>query len=100
MIALCSHRNSAVLWDAKKARAFNWAWRETATNISYTHEATDSIHELLGCLYETSVGQEGRSAQLVLGHLTENAQKLFKLLINYQLDNPRASGLSFSDLFS
>ena len=99
MVASCSHRNAAVLWDAKKARAFNWAWREAATNISYTHEATDSIHELLGCLYETSVGQQGLSAQLVLGHLTSNAQKLFKLLINYQLDNPRAAGLSFSELY-
>ena len=52
-------------------------------SFSYAHESVDSIHELLGCLYESSGGSEGRSAQVVLGHLTENAKKLFKLLLKY-----------------
>ena len=99
LIASCVHRNASMLWDARKARAFNWAWREAATMSHCAHEATDSIHELLGCLYESAVGSEGASAQVVLGHLTTNAQKLFKLLINYQLDNPRTAGLSFAELY-
>ena len=65
----------------------------------YTHEATDTIHELLGCLYESAVGTEGKSAEVVLSHLTPNAQSLFKLLVTYQLDNPRTAGLSFAELY-
>ena len=99
LIASCSHRHTAVMWDARKARALNWAWREAATMSSYTVEATDTIHELLGCLYESAVGTEGKSAQVVLSHLTPNAQKLFNFLIGYQLDNPRTAGLSFADLY-
>ena len=99
VIASCSHRHAAVLWDARKARLLNWAWVEAATNMPYAHESADSIHELLGCLYESAVGTEGRSAQVVLGHLTRNACELFKLLIKHQLDNPRTAGLSFPDLY-
>ena len=46
LLASCSNRYASLLWDARKARAFNWAWREAATMSHYTHEATDSIHEL------------------------------------------------------
>jgi hypothetical protein len=99
LIASCSHRNASVLWDARKARALNWVWVEAATNASYAHESVDSIHELLGCLYESAVGTEGRSAQLVLGHLTKNAKDLFKLLVRHQLDNPRSAGLTFAELY-
>ena len=52
--------------------------------------STDSIHELLGCLYESATGSEGRSAQVVLGHLTRNAKELFNLLLKHQLEPPAA----------
>ena len=42
---------------------------------------------------------EGHSAQVVLGHLTHNAREIFKLIIKYQLDQPRAAGLSFAELY-
>ena len=56
---------------------------EAATGQSYVHESADSIHELLGCLYESAHSAEGHSAQVVLGHLTHNAREIFKLIIKF-----------------
>ena len=98
LVASCSHCNAALIWDARKARAFNWAWVEAPTGATYAHESVDTIHELLGCLYESAVGTEGRSAQIVLAALTQNARKVFKLLLTYQLENPGARGLAFTEL--
>lgn len=99
LVASCSHRNTAVIWDARKARALNWVWCEAGTGASYAYESADSIHELLGRLYESAHSAEGHSAQVVLGHLTHNAREIFKLIIKYQLDQPRAAGLSFAELY-
>jgi origin recognition complex subunit 2 len=99
VIASCSHRYAASLWDSRKARAFNWAWVEAPTGLSYAHEAVDSIHELLGSLFDSAVGTEGRSAQIVLDALTSNARKVFTLLLTFQLEHPKAPGLSFEELY-
>ena len=99
LIASSSHRNVAALWDAKKSRTFNWAWAEAPTGATYANEAMDSVHELLSCLYDSAQSTEGRSAQIVLDALTSNARKVFKLLLGFQLDNPRSPGLAFSDLY-
>lgn len=100
MIASCSHRNSASLWDAQQARAFNWAWIEANTAAPYAAEATDTTHELLASLQDASESSEGRSAKLVLSALTGNAQEVFKELLAHHLDEPKSPGLPLSSLFA
>ena len=52
---------ASVLGDVDRIRSLR---AEAATHAHGTHEATDAIHELLGCLYESAVGTEGKSAQV------------------------------------
>lgn len=99
LVASCDHRNTATLWDAKKARQLNWAWAEAPTGETYAHESADGIHELLGRLTEAAAGTEGRSAEVVLSALTVKAQKVFAMLVRHQLDNPRLAGMPFEELY-
>ena len=100
LIASCSHRNTALLWDAQQARQFNWAWLEAHTGLSSAHEGSDTIHELLASLQDTAECSDGRSAHLVLSALTANAQQVFKQLVRHQLDEPSSPGLPFPQLFN
>jgi len=99
LIASCSHCHAAYLWDARKAQDLNWVWVRAGAGTSYSHESTDTVHQLLGCLYESAAGTEAHSAQVVLGHLTSNACEVFKMLVQFQLEHPRSAGLSFPELY-
>ena len=48
---------------------------------------------------ESAVGTEGKSAQGVLGHLTDNAQNLFKFLVSHHIEQPGTAGLSLAELY-
>ena len=50
LVASCSHMRTGLLWDATKARQFNWAWVEAHTASHYASESVDSMHELLSRL--------------------------------------------------
>lgn len=64
LIASCSHCHAAYLWDARKAQDLNWVWVRAGAGTSYSHESTDTVHQLLGCLYESAAGTEAHSAQV------------------------------------
>ncbi|XP_029971811.1 origin recognition complex subunit 2-like [Salarias fasciatus] len=98
MVASLDHINAPLVWDQFKQSQFNWLWWECVTFQHYTEETS----------YENSllVQQTGALALSSLRHvlrsLTPNARGIFKLLVNFQLenkDNPSYTGLSFQDFY-
>ncbi|KAK9410858.1 origin recognition complex subunit 2 [Crotalus adamanteus] len=86
------------VWDQAKQSMYNWLWYETTTFSPYAEETA----------YENSllVQHSGSLALSSLTHvlcsLTSNARGIFRLLVEYQLenkDNPSYLGLSFQDLY-
>uniref|UniRef100_A0A7N8Y2M7 Origin recognition complex subunit 2 n=1 Tax=Mastacembelus armatus TaxID=205130 RepID=A0A7N8Y2M7_9TELE len=98
LVASLDHINAPLVWDQFKQSQFNWLWWECVTFQHYAEETS----------YENSllVQQTGALALSSLTHvlrsLTPNARGIFKLLVNFQLenkDNPSYSGLSFHDFY-
>uniref|UniRef100_A0A2D4J053 Origin recognition complex subunit 2 n=1 Tax=Micrurus lemniscatus lemniscatus TaxID=129467 RepID=A0A2D4J053_MICLE len=86
------------MWDQAKQSMYNWLWYEMTTFSPYAEETA----------YENSllVQHSGSLALSSLTHvlcsLTSNARGIFRLLVEYQLenkDNPSYLGLSFQDLY-
>ncbi|KAM3865775.1 origin recognition complex subunit 2 [Diretmus argenteus] len=98
VVASIDHINAPLVWDQCKQSQFNWLWWECVTFQRYTEETS----------YENSllVQQTGALALSSLTHvlrsLTSNARGIFKLLVEFQLenkDNPSYTGLSFQDFY-
>ncbi|XP_034412280.1 origin recognition complex subunit 2 [Cyclopterus lumpus] len=98
LVASLDHINAPMVWDQFKQSQFNWLWWECVTFQHYAEETS----------YENSllVQQTGALALSSLTHvlrsLTPNARGIFKLLVNFQLenkDNPSYTGLSFQDFY-
>ena len=100
LIASCSHMRTGLLWDATKARQFNWAWVEAHTASHYASESVDSMHELLSRLQDAAHSSQGLSADLVLQALTSNAKLCYLILVRHQLDKPTSAGLAVREWFS
>ncbi|TNN48207.1 Origin recognition complex subunit 2 [Liparis tanakae] len=83
MVASLDHINAPMVWDQFKQSQFNWLWWECVTFQHYAEETS----------YENSLLVQQTGA-LALG--------IFKLLVNFQLenkDNPSYTGLSFQDFY-
>ncbi|XP_060900065.1 origin recognition complex subunit 2 isoform X1 [Labrus mixtus] len=98
LVASLDHINAPLVWDQFQQSQFNWLWWECVTFQHYVEETS----------YENSllVQQTGALALSSLTHvlrsLTPNARGIFKLLVNFQLenkDNPSYTGLSFQDFY-
>ncbi|XP_062383992.1 origin recognition complex subunit 2 isoform X2 [Sardina pilchardus] len=98
LLASIDHINGPLVWDQSKMSLYNWLWYETTTYLPYTEETS----------YENSllVQQTGALALSSLTHvlrsLTPNARGIFRLLVEFQLenkDNPSYTGLSFQDFY-
>uniref|UniRef100_A0A8C5BZK9 Origin recognition complex subunit 2 n=1 Tax=Gadus morhua TaxID=8049 RepID=A0A8C5BZK9_GADMO len=98
LVASIDHINAPLVWDQCKQSQFNWLWWECVTYQRYVEETS----------YENSllVQQTGALALSSLTHvlrsLTSNARGIFKLLVEFQLenrDNPSYIGLSFQDFY-
>uniref|UniRef100_A0A667ZIE7 Origin recognition complex subunit 2 n=1 Tax=Myripristis murdjan TaxID=586833 RepID=A0A667ZIE7_9TELE len=98
LVASIDHINAPLVWDQCKQSQFNWLWWECVTFQRYAEETS----------YENSllVQQTGALALSSLTHvlrsLTTNARGIFKLLVQFQLenkDNPSYTGLSFQDFY-
>lgn len=100
LLASVSHRHAVLCWDPLQARLFNWAWVEANTAYSCVEQWPEAVQELMGCLCDGSESGEGRSAQLVLGALTKNAQSVFKELLRQQLAEPKGAGMPFQALYA
>ncbi|XP_053135357.1 origin recognition complex subunit 2 isoform X2 [Hemicordylus capensis] len=97
-IASIDHINAPLMWDQAKQSLYNWLWYETTTYSPYVEETS----------YENSllIQQSGALALSSLTHvlrsLTPNARGIFRLLVQYQLenkDNTSYPGLSFQDFY-
>ncbi|XP_044074935.1 origin recognition complex subunit 2 isoform X2 [Siniperca chuatsi] len=98
LVASLDHINAPLVWDQFQQSQFNWLWWECVTFQHYAEETS----------YENSllVQQTGALALSSLTHvlrsLTPNARGIFKLLVQFQLenkDNPSYTGLSFQDFY-
>ncbi|KAM4605368.1 origin recognition complex subunit 2 [Polymixia lowei] len=98
LVASIDHINAPLVWDQCSQSQFNWLWWECVSFQRYAEETS----------YENSllVQQTGALALSSLTHvlrsLTSNAKGIFKLLVEFQLenkDNPAYIGLSFQDFY-
>uniref|UniRef100_S4NYE7 Origin recognition complex subunit 2 n=1 Tax=Pararge aegeria TaxID=116150 RepID=S4NYE7_9NEOP len=99
LIATIDHINAPLLWDHSKLSKFKFTWWDVTTFLPYIEETS----------YENSLMTQ-RSGVLQLSSLksvyqslTTNAKGIFKIVIEYQLENQKQShyqGLPFKDLYS
>ncbi|XP_067109233.1 origin recognition complex subunit 2 [Osmerus mordax] len=98
LVASIDHINAPLVWDQCKQSQFNWLWWECVSFQRYIEETS----------YENSllVQQTGALALSSLTHvlrsLTSNARGIFRLLVEFQMenkDNPAYTGLSFQDFY-
>ncbi|KAJ8733351.1 hypothetical protein PYW08_001649 [Mythimna loreyi] len=97
-IATIDHINAPLLWDHTKLSRFKFTWWDVTTFVPYSEETS----------YENSL-MTHRSGALQLSSLksvyqslTSNAKGIFKIIIEYQLENQKQhyQGLPFKDLYS
>ncbi|XP_047358629.1 origin recognition complex subunit 2 [Vespa velutina] len=92
------HINAPLLWDHMKHSKYNFYWWDATTLLPY--EAETSYESSL--LIQHSGALALSSLRNVFLSLTSNARAIYKLLIQYQLDNSNASdfsGMAFKDLY-
>ncbi|XP_066904054.1 origin recognition complex subunit 2 isoform X2 [Halyomorpha halys] len=97
MIATIDHINSALLWDQNKLSAYNFIW-EDCTNYGPYLDETSYEGSLM---VNWSGGLALASLKNVFSSLTVNSRKVFKILLNHQLENKcgKYSGMHFSELY-
>ncbi|KAG1662371.1 hypothetical protein FOA52_006632 [Chlamydomonas sp. UWO 241] len=95
LVASCDHINAPLLWDAKVRARFNWLAAEATTFAPYVAETLDAPSVLAACFHETS----RRGASTALGSMAPNAQAVFRVLAETQLDDPASPGVTFPVLF-
>lgn len=97
-IATIDHINAPLLWDHTKLSKFKFTWWDVTTFVPYAEETS----------YENSL-MTHRSGALQLSSLksvyqslTTNAKGIFKIIIEFQLENQKQhyQGLPFRDLYS
>lgn len=96
LIASVDHVNAPLLWSKREAARFNWVWRKATTFAPYAVE-TSFAPQLLA-----SRGEERhvRGAANVLRSLTSNARDIFRVLAEYQLQNPEEKGMGFHAFYT
>nr|XP_050856999.1 origin recognition complex subunit 2 isoform X1 [Vespula vulgaris] len=98
IMASIDHINAPLLWDHMKHSKYNFYWWDATTLLPY--EAETSYESSL--LIQHSGALALSSLQNVFLSLTSNARAIYKLLIQYQLDNSNTSdfsGMAFKDLY-
>ena len=94
VIASMDHIFSPLIWDDLAKARYNWVFLNTYTFQPY-YDETQFDH----FFQKTSVSAEKPMLQ-ALQALPRTAQQAFLLLSEHQLQNPKASGMSFDSWFS
>lgn len=84
LIASTDHIYAPLLWDHVRAQNFNFVYHDITNYESYTVESSFSDVMKLG-RSDASTGAEG--AKYVLESLTNNSKRMYKLLMETQLNN-------------
>ncbi|CAH0702865.1 unnamed protein product [Spodoptera exigua] len=97
-IATIDHINAPLLWDHTKLSKFKFTWWDVTTFVPYSEE-TSYENSLMS---HRSVALQLSSLKSVYQSLTTNAKGIFKIIIEYQLENQKQNyqGLPFKDLYS
>ena len=96
--ASIDHVNAPLLWDLQTSDRFQWLWHHTATYVPYVDEVVAAaVPSLLVGNKEACTQQ---SALIVLSSLSNTAKDVFKLVVEAQLDQTGAGGISFQMLFA
>ncbi|MCO5576973.1 hypothetical protein L7F22_030794 [Adiantum nelumboides] len=97
LVASMDHINTPLLWDKRTSTTkFKWCWHNTPTYAPYTAETMN----LPLILVSSGSAKSARSALLVLQSLTPNAQSVFRILADYQLNHSEELGLSVHKLYT
>ncbi|MCO5552007.1 hypothetical protein L7F22_005515 [Adiantum nelumboides] len=97
LVASMDHINTPLLWDKRTSTTkFNWCWHNTPTYAPYAAETMN----LPLILVSSGSAKSARSALLVLQSLTPNAQSVFRILADYQLNHSEELGLSVHKLYT
>ncbi|XP_075971594.1 origin recognition complex subunit 2 [Anticarsia gemmatalis] len=97
-IATIDHINAPLLWDHSKLSKFKFTWWDVTTFVPYVEET--SFENSL--MTHRSGALQLSSLKSVYQSLTTNAKGIFKVIIEYQLENQKQhyQGLPFKDLYS
>ncbi|XP_022825146.1 origin recognition complex subunit 2 isoform X1 [Spodoptera litura] len=97
-IATIDHINAPLLWDHTKLSKFKFTWWDVTTFVPYSEE-TSYENSLMS---HRSGALQLSSLKSVYQSLTTNAKGIFKIIIEYQLENQKQNyqGLPFKDLYS
>jgi origin recognition complex subunit 2 len=82
LIASIDHINAPLLWDRAVADQYRWLWKDATTFEPYSNETEHASVMMVQSNQRTSA--EG--AKHVLASLNSNAQKMFKLLAEHQME--------------
>ncbi|KAM7265016.1 hypothetical protein ACFE04_002699 [Oxalis oulophora] len=97
IVASIDHVNAPLLWDKKMVHTqFNWYWYHVPTFAPYKVEGI--FFPLI--LAHGNATQSAKTASIVLLSLTPNAQSVFKLLAQHQLEHPDDEGMPIENLYA
>ncbi|KAJ1687242.1 hypothetical protein LUZ63_018632 [Rhynchospora breviuscula] len=97
LVASIDHVNAPLLWDKKMVYTqFKWSWHHVPTFVPYKVEGL--FNPLI--LFSSGHVQTTKTALVVLQSLTPNAQSVFRVLAEFQLDNEKEEGMHVSELYT
>ena len=83
------------MWDVRLRAKFDFRYQEVTTLSPYLNETLDQPPVLLTCFHQNVT----RGATTALGSMALNAQAVFRVLAEAQLDDPDAPGITLPTLF-
>ncbi|KAH9640398.1 hypothetical protein HF086_018064 [Spodoptera exigua] len=98
MLRNAKAQSTLAIWDHTKLSKFKFTWWDVTTFVPYSEE-TSYENSLMS---HRSVALQLSSLKSVYQSLTTNAKGIFKIIIEYQLENQKQNyqGLPFKDLYS
>ncbi|VDO08352.1 unnamed protein product [Rodentolepis nana] len=91
LLATMDNPNLPILWSQTEVSQFNWVWEECATLLPYKEEACFANSRLLQRVLR-DCNESGKSGDPISGlrhiwaSITQNARDIFRLLVEYQLE--------------
>lgn len=89
------HINAPAMWDVGLRARFGFRYQEVTTFNPYLKETIDQPPILLSCSHHNVT----RGATTALGSMALNAQAVFRVLAEAQLDDPGSPGITLPTLF-
>ncbi|KAJ3416535.1 Origin recognition complex subunit 2 [Chytridiales sp. JEL 0842] len=88
LIASIDHINAPLLWDRAMADRYRWLWKDATSFEPYTKETEYASVMMV----QSNQKANAEGAKHVLASLNGNAQKMFRVLAEYQIEASRSEG--------